>query len=103
MKNQPSDQEIFSVLSSIIIEALRVDRSEFNLDTRLFLDLSAESIDILDIRFRIEKAFGFKIQDQEIVRSLGEGLNQQQTLEKFTVASLVQFIHGKLTIKETIS
>jgi len=81
-----------------MVEALRVDPDKIRMETRIILDLGAESIDIVDIRFRIEHAFGFKINQSDMMRSLGEGLSAEQIQEKFTVGSVVDYIR-KLLVK----
>lgn len=49
-----------------MVDALGVDDDEVTPTARLTTDLHAESIDFLDIVFRIEKAFGFKIGQGEL-------------------------------------
>lgn len=46
----------------VLVDALGVDREEVTLDATLIGDLGAESIDFLDIVFRLERAFDIKIQ-----------------------------------------
>lgn len=96
IKQIPAEKEIFDTISTIIVEALRIDSAQIKMDSKLFLDLSAESIDILDIRFRIEEAFGFKINQNHLIESLGDGLNASQIQEIFTVKSLVTYIIDQL-------
>jgi acyl carrier protein len=48
-------------VKSIIVEQLGVDEEEVTPAATLREDLGAESIDFLDIVFRLEKAFGIKI------------------------------------------
>ena len=54
-------EEIFSKVQESLVEALSVDDDEVTLEASLTRDLGAESIDFLDIVFRLEKAFGIKI------------------------------------------
>ncbi len=96
MNNHLTDEEIFPTLSTIIVEALRIDSAKITMAARLFDDLGAESIDLLDIRFRIEHAFGFKIEQDEIIHNLGEGLSANQIREKLTVGSLAEYISSRL-------
>jgi acyl carrier protein len=103
MTSPATENQILHTLSGIIVEALRVDPDRIKLDTRIFLDLGAESIDIVDIRFRIEHAFGFKMDQDEMIRSLGEGLSAEQIQEKFTVGSLVDYIRKRLKKQEESS
>jgi acyl carrier protein len=97
-----SDEKIFSKIQDIIAQALRVDVSRIELEARIFTDLEAESIDILDIRFRIEQAFGFKISDDDVLLHIGEDLSAEEIQEQFTVESLVEYVKERLTEKETV-
>ena len=63
--------EIFQNVRSIMEEALGVDEEEATLEASLTGDLEAESIDFLDIVFRLEKSFStperpFKIEQGEL-------------------------------------
>lgn len=50
----------------VISEAMALDLEEFDLNSRLQTDLGAESIDYLDITFRLEREFGVKLKPEEI-------------------------------------
>ena len=54
----PSQEEIYQKVSATLIEALNVDEDEIKPTATLQGDLGAESIDFLDIVFRLERAFG---------------------------------------------
>ena len=56
-----TQDEILGKVQEILVEALGVDDEEVNPEKTLMGDLGAESIDFLDIVFRLEKAFGIKI------------------------------------------
>ncbi len=62
----PDREEIFAKVREILCEALSVDEEEVTPEARLTADLGAESIDFLDIVFRLEKAFGIKIPRGEL-------------------------------------
>ena len=95
-KQFKTDEELFNTLSSIFVEALRINPEIIKIESKLFPDLGAESIHILDIRFRIEETFGFKINQEHLIKSLGEGLNASQIQEKFTVKSLIDYIKDQM-------
>ena len=57
----PSRAIIFDRIQATLVEALGVDEEEVVGESMLTGDLGAESIDFLDIVFRLEKKFGFKI------------------------------------------
>src|SRR6266576_3935012 len=62
----PSQEEIFSKVSATLVEALNVDEDEIKPTSTLQGDLGAESIDFLDIVFRLEREFGIKIPRGEL-------------------------------------
>src|SRR4051794_12626338 len=53
--------EIFQKVAATLVEALNVDEDQVTLNSTLQGDLGAESIDMLDIVFRLEREFGIKI------------------------------------------
>ena len=60
------DPEIFEKVRATLCEALSVDEDEVTEEATLVGDLGAESIDFLDIVFRLEKAFGIKVERGEL-------------------------------------
>ena len=58
--------EIFPRVKKQLVEALSVDDDEVTPTARLQADLNAESIDFLDIVFRLEKEFKVKIPREEL-------------------------------------
>lgn len=61
-----SQEEIFDKIKAAMIDALGVDDDEVTPEATLTGDLGAESIDFLDIVFRLEKAFDIKIPRGEL-------------------------------------
>src|SRR5438477_12811654 len=62
----PTQEEIYSKVSATLVEALNVDEDEISPESTLQGDLGAESIDFLDIVFRLEREFGIKIPRGEL-------------------------------------
>jgi acyl carrier protein len=62
----PTQEEIYTKVSATLVEALNVDEDEVQPDATLQGDLGAESIDFLDIVFRLEREFGIKIPRGEL-------------------------------------
>jgi len=58
--------DIFAKVRDVLVDALGVDDDEVTPEARLTKDLGAESIDFLDITFKLEQAFGFKIPQGEL-------------------------------------
>ena len=61
-----SHDEIFEKVQDVLVDALGVDDEDVTPTATLRGDLGAESIDFLDIVFRLEKAFNIKIPRGEL-------------------------------------
>ena len=61
-----SRDEILRQVQEVLVDALGVDDDEVKAEATLMGDLGAESIDFLDIVFRLEKAFEIKIPREEL-------------------------------------
>lgn len=62
----PSCEEVFAKVQDVLSDALGVDDEEVVPEATLQGDLGAESIDFLDIVFRLEKEFSIKIPKGEL-------------------------------------
>ena len=61
-----TEEQVFDKVKETLVEALAVDDDEVSPQATLMGDLGAESIDFLDIVFRLEKAFDIKIPRGEL-------------------------------------
>ena len=61
-----SRDEIFEEVKEVLVDALGLDDDEVTPEATLMGDLGAESIDFLDIVFRLEKAFDIKVPREEL-------------------------------------
>lgn len=55
----------FDTIKDIIIDQLQVDEADVNMDTNLMKDLSADSLDAVEIIMAIEDTFGIEIPDED--------------------------------------
>lgn len=62
----PSRDEILEKVKETLVDALGLDEDEVSPTSRLKADLGAESIDFLDIVFRLERNFSIKIPRNEL-------------------------------------
>lgn len=62
----PTKEEVLEKVTAALVDALGVDDDEVTPDATMVGDLGAESIDFLDIVFRLEKAFGIEIPRSEL-------------------------------------
>ena len=65
-------------------------------DARLVDDLGAESIDFLDLRFRIEEAFGFKVTQSDLLNGIGSDGTAADFRRRCTVRALATFLESRL-------
>lgn len=57
----PTNEEVFEKVKEALVEALAVDDDDVTPEATMVGDLGAESIDFLDIVYRLEKAFDISI------------------------------------------
>lgn len=62
----PTQEEIYEKVRTTLVDALGVEEEDVNPEATLRNDLGAESIDLLDIVFRLERNFGIKIPRGEL-------------------------------------
>ncbi len=62
----PSRDEIFEKVKDVLENALGADPEDITLEATLIGDLGAESIDFLDISFKLEQEFSIKIDQGEL-------------------------------------
>lgn len=76
------EKEIYEKVKESIVEALGVDEEEVQPGAVLFDDLGAESLDLLDIVFRLEKSFGIKIPRGGIQQDIlaAEGIKEEDVI-----------------------
>lgn len=116
----PTEDEIFEKVREALVDALGVDDDEVTPEATLQGDLDAESIDFLDIVFRLEKAFDIKIERGELFpediltntdyveggKVNAEGIAKLRErmpfadLSKFEAEPIVQNLGQQLTVKD---
>jgi acyl carrier protein len=71
-------QAVFPTVAATIADALGCDAEEVTPDASLIEDLNAESIDFLDMVFRLERAFKIKIPRGKIVENARGTLSEAE-------------------------
>jgi len=61
-----SKDEVFKKVQAALVDALGVDEEDVTPEATMVGDLGAESIDFLDIVFKLEKAFSIEIPRKEL-------------------------------------
>ena len=116
----PTKDEIFQKIQVALVDALGVDEEDVTPESTLVGDLGAESIDFLDIVFRLEKGFKIKIprgelfpediltdskyvQDGRVTKAGLEELSERMpfaNLEEFARNPVVQDFGNMLTVAD---
>lgn len=116
----PTKEEVFEKVQEALMDALGVDDDEVTPEATMVGDLGAESIDFLDIVFRLEKAFEIEIprselfpediltnaeyvQDGKVTADGVEELKKRMPfadLTKFEASPLVQDFGNLLTVSD---
>jgi acyl carrier protein len=66
------------MVKEVLVEALGVDEEEVTPEATLLGDLGAESIDLLDILFRLERKSGIKFQAADIAARIQGGIPDEE-------------------------
>ncbi len=88
-QNLITEQKVFDELKRAIVETLRVDENEIKPESSLIKDLGAESLDFLDINYRLEQTFGIKMARHFILEHVEEIFGEGSAIDE----------NGKLTDK----
>jgi acyl carrier protein len=70
--------DINAVVIEAVAAALGLDDSEVTLESTLIDELGAESIDLLDILFRVERKSGIKVQAADIGDAIQGGIPDEE-------------------------
>ena len=83
-------------ITAILCTALEVSAEDVVPGARIMNELGADSIDLLDIRFRIERALGLRITNEELAVAFGESKTAEDFIDMFTVDAMVGYLIGRL-------
>ncbi|ATD00574.1 MAG: acyl carrier protein [Pseudoalteromonas spongiae] len=79
MKTQ---QEIFAVLTDILVEEFEIDQDDISLEANLYQDLDLDSIDAVDLVVKLREITGQKIDPEAFkqVRTVEDVVNEVSKL-----------------------
>lgn len=89
-----ADPTIFAKVQACFADALGLDAEEVAFDKRVLADLGAESLDLLDIAFRLERAFDIRIPRGGMEANSRQGLAEGEQYEVNGVLTAIAL--GKL-------
>jgi acyl carrier protein len=65
-----TEQEIVNVVNASLIEEFELDAGEMIPEAHIYEDLGLDSLDAVDMVIVLEKAFKFKIREDQAIRSI---------------------------------
>ena len=90
-----TNDEIQTAVNEAVVAALGVDEDEVTPNATLLGDLGAESIDLLDILFRLERKLGIKIQASDLGAYVQGGIPDEEFGNEAGIVSPVGLAHLK--------
>jgi acyl carrier protein len=93
--------DVDSAVKEAVVEALALDDDEVTPDSTLMDDLGAESIDLLDILFRVEKSTGVKIEASDLGDYMQGGIPDEEFSDENEVITQKGAEHLKTVMPQT--
>lgn len=81
-QNRITEEKVFEELKKAIVETLRVDEGLITMESSLINDLGAESLDFLDINYRLEQAFGMKMARHFVLEHIEEMFGEGTAIDE---------------------
>jgi acyl carrier protein len=80
-----TEQEVIELIDSSLAEEFELDRADMTPEANIYEDLGLDSLDTVDMVIVLEGAFGFRIREEEAIRSIR------------TLGDIHRFVVGKTT------
>ena len=80
--NLIAEQQVFDELKKAVVETLRVEESSIKPESSFIADLGAESLDFLDINYRLEQAFGIKMARHFVLEHIEEMFGEGSAIDE---------------------
>lgn len=77
-----TEEKVFEELKRAIVETLRVDEGSIKPESSLINDLGAESLDFLDVNYRLEQAFGIKMARHFVLEHVEEMFGEGSAIDE---------------------
>jgi acyl carrier protein len=85
------EKEVYRKVAMEVAHALKIDVENIDPESFLIGDLGAESLDLVDMTFRMEKTFEIEIPENELF----EGSDPPP--ENLKIKDVVQYLHSRLS------
>lgn len=77
-----TEQNVIDEVIKAIVETLGIDANSVHVDSSLVRDLGAESLDFLDINYRLEQTFGIKMARHSILEHIEEAFGEDSAIDE---------------------
>jgi len=81
-QNFITEQKVFDEMKKAIVETLRYDEGSIRAESSLIKDLGAESLDFLDINYRLEQTFGIKMARHFVLEHIEEIFGEGSAIDE---------------------
>lgn len=95
-----TSEEILNGVRQAVVEALGVPAEDVGADATLLGDLQAESIDLLDILFRIERKLGVKVKAADLAEYVQGGIPDEEFGQEGGTVSAVGLAYLKTVMPQ---
>jgi acyl carrier protein len=92
--------DILAAVQQAAADALGLDETEVTPDATLLGDLGAESIDLLDILFRIERKSGVKVQASDLADHIQGGIADEDFGDENEIVTATGLAHLKTVMPQ---
>ena len=96
MSNSKITQRVEIAVHRALQEALELDADEITPGASIIDDLGAESIDLLDIRFRLEKDLDLRITNEDLVGAFSGADTVEKFRKAFTVEAMCLYLAKRM-------
>ena len=76
-----TNEEMFAIVKTCVVDTFAIDESKVELTSNLMNDLGAESLDLLDLVFRLERAFHIEIRRGEIENAIRTAVGDENFVQ----------------------
>jgi acyl carrier protein len=80
-QNLVSEERVLQELKKSIAQSLRIDEDSIESESSLVEDLGAESLDFLDINYRLEQAFGIRMARHFVIEHVEEMFGEGSAID----------------------
>jgi acyl carrier protein len=95
MGSDAIDPEVLEKVRGIVSKILRLDLAKVTPEASIINDLGGESIDVLEIRFHLEKTFKIKVKEKELREAI-EGSTPEEIAKNFTCNMVAREVTRRL-------